>query len=115
MKAADLIRNKKKLEWRNWFVYLVLLVLLVIFSLLSDKFLHINNLITIGRQTAMTSMIAFGATFVITTGNIDLSVGSIVGLVGVTAAAAMQAGLGIVPASLIGIATGVVIGLIRGC
>lgn len=108
------VESNKKFEWRNWFVYFVLVGLIIVFSILSDKFLQMGNFATIGRQTAMTSLIAFGATFVITTGNIDLSVGSIVGLVGVASAAALRAGWGIAAASLVGIATGTVIGLVNG-
>ncbi len=108
------VESNKKFEWRNWFVYFVLVGLIIVFSILSDKFLQMGNFATIGRQTAMTSLIAFGATFVITTGNIDLSVGSIVGLVGVASAAALRAGWGIAAASFVGIATGTVIGLVNG-
>ncbi len=84
------------------------------FSLLSDKFFQLGNFASIGRQTAMTSLIAFGATFVITTGNIDLSAGSVVGLVGVTVAMALRSGLGVVGASLIGLGMGTLVGLLNG-
>lgn len=108
------LKAAKKFEWRDWFVFFILIGLIVVFSLLSDKFFQLENFASIGRQTAMTSLIAFGATFVITTGNIDLSVGSIVGLVGVTAAIALRAGAGVVAGSLVGIATGTLIGLLNG-
>lgn len=104
----------KKFEWRNWFVFFILGALFIVFALLSEKFFQLENFASIGRQTAMTSLIAFGATFVITTGNIDLSVGSIVGLVGVTAAMALRAGFGLVGASIVGLLTGTLIGLING-
>lgn len=106
--------GKKRFEWRNWFVYFVLVVLIIVFALLSKVFLTPANFESIGRQTAMVSIIAFGGTFVITSGNIDLSVGSIVGLVGVVAAMCMRAGLGIPLSSIMGILTGVGFGLVNG-
>lgn len=58
----------------------VLAVLLVFFSLQTDAFLSTNNLVNVARQVAPTVIVAVAMTFVITTGNIDLSVGSILGL-----------------------------------
>lgn len=58
----------------------VLAVLFVFFSLQTDAFLTSNNLVNVARQVAPTVIVAVGMTFVITTGNIDLSVGSILGL-----------------------------------
>ena len=106
--------NKKRFEWRNWFVYFVLIGLVVMFAVLNKVFLTADNFESIGRQTAMVSIIAFGATFVITTGNIDLSVGALVGLVGVVAAMCMRAGFGIPLSSVMGILTGVGFGFVNG-
>jgi simple sugar transport system permease protein len=58
----------------------VLAVLFVFFSVQTDAFLTTNNLVNVARQVAPTVVVAVAMTFVITTGNIDLSVGSIVGL-----------------------------------
>ena len=58
----------------------VLAVLFVFFSLQTDAFLTSNNLVNVARQVAPTVIVAVAMTFVITTGNIDLSVGSILGL-----------------------------------
>ena len=58
---------------------------------------------------------ALGMTAVILTGGIDLSVGSVMGLVGVVAGLVLQAGLLVVRwRSLVGLATGVVAGAING-
>lgn len=58
----------------------VFIVLFVFFSIRADAFLTVDNLVNIGRQIAPTVVVATLMTFVITTGAIDLSVGSIVGL-----------------------------------
>lgn len=106
--------EKRKFNWRNWFIFIVLIGLLIAFSLLHDSFFSLTNFQTIGRQTAMVSIIAFGATFVITAGQIDLSVGAILGLVGIVAATIMQAGGGPVLASTVGLLLGAGIGLANG-
>jgi len=111
---VDKALKTKSFEWRDWFVFFILFALVIMFSLLNDKFFQWGNFAAIGRQTAMTSLIAFGATFVITAGQIDLSVGSVVGLVGVVVAMALRSGLGVVEASIIGLAVGTVVGLVNG-
>lgn len=58
----------------------VFLILFVFFSLRADAFLTAGNLINVGRQIAPTVLVAMAMTLVITTGAIDLSVGSVVGL-----------------------------------
>lgn len=61
-------------------IFLVFVVLFVFFSVRADAFLTAENLVNVGRQIAPTVVVATLMTFVITTGAIDLSVGSIVGL-----------------------------------
>lgn len=61
----------------------VLIALVIIASLVSDVFLTVDNLLNILRQVTIFGIISFGLTFVLLTGNIDLSVGSIVSLISV--------------------------------
>ncbi|MGO8799038.1 MAG: ABC transporter permease [Roseiarcus sp.] len=58
----------------------ILLVALAILGLLNDRFLTIDNLLNQGRLMTEVGLIALPMTFIIITGGIDLSVGSIVGL-----------------------------------
>lgn len=114
-----MLQNKKsniinRYSWRNWFIYIVLMLLIITFSLLNKRFFSLTNFGVIGRQTAMVSLIAFGMTFVITAAQIDLSVGSIVGLVGVMATLSLHWGLGLLGASVVGILTGTLIGFTNG-
>lgn len=70
----------------------ILLVLVLGSTLLTEgRFLRVENLINVLRQVSLESVIAFGMTLVIVTGGIDLSVGSVVALAGVTAGLAMEA------------------------
>ncbi|WP_312871101.1 ABC transporter permease/substrate-binding protein [Streptomyces lonarensis] len=57
-----------------------LLVLLAAMALLSGDFLTTQNLLNVGVQAAVTAILAFGVTFVIVSGGIDLSVGSVAAL-----------------------------------
>ncbi|MEJ7697871.1 MAG: ABC transporter permease [Candidatus Limnocylindrales bacterium] len=61
-------------------ILVVFMVLFFYFSVQADAFLTAENLVNVGRQIAPTVVVATLMTFVITTGAIDLSVGSIVGL-----------------------------------
>ncbi len=63
--------------------FIALGVLIVIFSLLSDSFLTVTNLITMTKHVAINAVLALGMLLVILKGGIDLSVGSIVGLSGI--------------------------------
>jgi len=63
-----------------------LFALIVVFSLLNPNFLDPSNLFNVMRQVSITGLIALGMTFVILTGGIDLSVGSILALAGILAA-----------------------------
>ncbi|PCF96170.1 ABC transporter permease [Vreelandella nigrificans] len=60
-----------------------LILLFVVSSLASEYFLNTRNLTNVMRQVSYTGIIAIGMTFVIIAGGIDLSVGSMVALVGV--------------------------------
>ena len=65
---------------------LVLAVFVIALGLLHNSFLSASNLNVILLQVSTNALLAVGATFVILTGGIDLSVGSIVGLSGVVGA-----------------------------
>lgn len=70
--------------------FIALVVLIVIFSLLSDSFLTVPNLITMTRHVALNAILAIGMLFVILKGGIDLSIGSTIGLSGVVAGVLLQ-------------------------
>lgn len=72
---------------------LVLVVLLVVFSALAPEFLTANNLSILTKHVAITALLAIGMTFVVLTGGIDLSVGSIAGLGGMVAGYLLTQGI----------------------
>ena len=75
-------------------------------------FLGAINFSKLLQQTAVTGVLAVGMLMVIVSGNIDLSVGAVVGLAG--GIAAMTQGWGLVPCLLSAIAVGLIIGALQG-
>ncbi len=92
-----------------------LLVVILIFSILKPKFLDINNIFNLLRQASINGLLALGMTFVVLTGGIDLSVGSILGASGIFAAlVAQNQGIPWFVAVLIGLGVGLILGTING-
>ena len=60
--------------------FIALIVLIVVFSLLNSTFLTPANIVIMAKHVAINAILGIGMTFVILTGGIDLSVGSLVGL-----------------------------------
>jgi ribose transport system permease protein len=91
-----------------------LALLVTLLAILSPYFLTVSNLSNVLEQTSINAVVAVGMTFVILSGGIDLSVGSLVALSGVALAAALQGGLPLPIALLAGLATGSAAGLANG-
>ncbi len=114
-------KNRNKDEAMNFSTFYEKYGVLIIFILeilicfiISDKFLTPTNILNILRQIAMTGILAIGMTFVIITGGIDLSVGAIIAMTTVFTAAAVSAKLPLPMAVLIGLASGLSIGILNG-
>ncbi|WP_413991072.1 ABC transporter permease [Labrys okinawensis] len=73
--------------------FIALFAVLIFFSLAAPNFLSTANLILMSKHVALNAFLAMGMTFVIVTGGIDLSVGSIVGLCGMVAGGLILNGL----------------------
>ncbi|HEY9054661.1 MAG TPA: ABC transporter permease [Rectinemataceae bacterium] len=91
-------------------IYLVLFVITLAMSLANKSFLTLPNLINVARQVSINTIIAAGMTFIIITGGIDLSVGSLVALSSCVAMIVIDT----TGSSLLGILSGVLIGGIAG-
>jgi erythritol transport system permease protein len=70
-----------------------LIALVIVFGVLSPSFLTSGNLVILSKHVALNALLAIGMTFVILTGGIDLSVGSVAGLSGMMAGRLLQEGL----------------------
>jgi ribose/xylose/arabinose/galactoside ABC-type transport system permease subunit len=92
---------------------LVALVLLILFGALRyDNFLGAYNVLSVLRYNSMFALIALGMCFVIMTGGIDLSVGSVAAMASVVSA--LLSPYGLTPALLAGTAAGAAVGLVNG-
>jgi ribose transport system permease protein len=92
-----------------------LFALVAIFSLTNTAFLSVGNGMTVALQVTSIALLGIGATCVIITGGIDLSVGSVLALAGVVAALCVKEfGLPVWGGMLIGILTGSACGLANG-
>ncbi len=89
-------------------------LLAVVLSVLSPDFLTTNNLFTVLRQVSINGLIAFGMTFVILTGGIDLSVGAMLAFAGAITASLLACGHSVGLAVAAGIGIGAVLGLFNG-
>ncbi len=113
--AETLLKLKKNINISKCMVYIIFLVVLSLFAIfIGGSFFSLNNILNIIRQTAVASMIAVTMTFVIAIGEIDLSVGSTIGLSGLMAALVLQSTDNIPLAILAALAVGLVVGLING-
>jgi len=106
---------------------LFLLVLIIVLSILEPAFRTETNLFQVMRQISITGIIAVGMTFVILTGGIDLSVGSVLafsGIVGASAAKGTRSlisggvtdrgGVHVLYGALAAVGVGLAIGVIQG-
>lgn len=91
-----------------------LFMMLVFFSVTSEYFFTSYNFVTIALQTSVTGIMALGMTYVIITGGIDLSVGSILAFSGITVGMSIERGFPLVVAILLGIIAGSLCGAING-
>ena len=98
----------------EWVLLLVLLVECVGFGLAHPRFLTLDNGFEIARLAAEVGLLAFGLTFVIKTGGIDLSVGSLMGLVAVTLGGTWSLGLPVWLAAALALALGAAAGALHG-
>ena len=106
-----------QIPWRALTMVGALLVIWIVFALLTEegRFLTPRNLSLLARQMAVTSILAIGMVLVIVTGQIDLSVGAMAGLLGAVASmAVVYRGWPVPVAFAAGIGLGALAGLVQG-
>ena len=109
---------KIKLEYKEMLSklgpLLALIVLIIFVSILSPSFLSLTNLMNLMRQVSTNALIAFGMTFVIITGGIDLSVGSTLALSSAIMAGMIINGIDPLIAMTVSLIAGFVLGAVNG-
>ena len=110
------MRNLKfKNVIRQYGILIGLIGLIIVFSILSERFFTVSNMLIVMRQTSIVAFLAFGMTFVILGAGIDLSVGSVLAFSGAVTAGVMQNGsvfFGILAGLAVGAALGAFSGLV---
>jgi ribose transport system permease protein len=92
----------------------VVLFMIAFFGMAAPGFFTTGNFLNITLQGSVLLILAVGATLVILTEGIDLSPGSVLTLSGVTTVLALQRGLPVPAAVLVGVLTGVACGMVTG-
>ena len=93
---------------------LVLVGMVILFGIAAPHFLSTDNLLNVMQQSAINAILGIGLTFVIISGGIDLSVGSILALCGLVVADLLVAGHSIPVAIGAGLLVGLLCGVING-
>jgi ribose/xylose/arabinose/galactoside ABC-type transport system permease subunit len=107
------IRNIKNFLQR-YGLLAVILVIVVIMSLIKPVFLSSENILNVLRQVSINGILAIGITFVIMTGGIDLSIGSIVAVTAVLVGSFLEQGHNMVTAIAVGMAGALLFGIFNG-
>jgi ribose transport system permease protein len=94
--------------------FIGLLTLCLILWAATPHFLTVSNLLNVLEQTALNAVVAVGMTFVIISGGIDLSVGSVLAFAGIALARALEAGIPAPVAITLALAVGLSCGLANG-
>ena len=112
------IQTRSRVDWKNFAqqygLMISFILLCLALSILSDRFLTVNNLTNILRQSTINGIISVGMTLIILTRGIDLSVGSILALSAVITADMLQKGMPVYLAIPFGLLVGAGLGLISG-
>ena len=92
----------------------VIVIFMIVVSFMSEHFFTTINLLNVLQQASFVMILAFGMTFVLSTGGIDLSVGSTAGLSGGMVAWLLVQEVNILIAVIVALVLGVVIGIVNG-
>ena len=95
-------------------IVIALIILCTVFAIANSRFLSLANFMNIFQQVAVVAIAAFGMTWVILLGEIDLSVGSIIAVAGMVGAQSLALGTGFPAALLITIIAGAILGAVNG-
>jgi len=106
IKISNILMNNKAL--------FILLFLCICSAILSDTFLTGTNILNVIRQVSASAIVSVGFTCVIASGNFDLSVGYMLGMLGVIIALLSKTGMPFPAALLLGLLCGAVCGALNG-
>lgn len=114
------VKSKRYSEgWRSflqdWMILILFIALIIIFSIASPTFRNPENLLNVIRQASFIAIVAMGEFFVILTGNMDMSISSIIGLVSIFFAGfAVRMGMPVSVAIGLVMIMAIIVGIING-
>jgi ribose transport system permease protein len=100
--------------FQNLAVSAIFLVMCVVVALVEPKFLSLQNFSNVLMQVSSVIMVGSAVTMVLISGNLDLSVGGVGAMAGVLYAWLARDGMALLPAAIVAIAAGALIGLVNG-
>jgi ribose transport system permease protein len=92
----------------------VFLAVMIVFSILSPFFFTLDNFMKIGLYTAQMGVLSSGMTMALLSGGLDISVGSMMALVGMVCATQLSKEGGVVPTVFLGLGVGALCGIVNG-
>lgn len=99
----------------DYVIIYAVIALFIVLSFVANNFLTLNNIMNVLRQISMTAIIAIGTFFLMNTGALDISAGSLVGITGIIFSGAMvKFGIDPIPALLLTLIAGGILGAING-
>ena len=109
------LEKVRQVKWSNYVVYIGFVVVFLFFAITQTQyFLNVTNLTNIVVQAAPITVMAIGMVFVLSTGEIDLSIGSTVALSALTAGVVLQSTDQWWIAAAAGLAVGAIVGFVNG-
>src|ERR1700759_4836632 len=95
-------------------ILLALLIICALLTVTSSNFLTVQNLLNVGRQISLLGIMAIGMTFVLISREVDLSIGSIYAIAGLSSGMLIVHGWFLIPALGAGLLVGTAIGCLNG-
>lgn len=108
------MKNRFKNVERELTLLVALVAIVIVFTIINPIYISVLNISDIIEQSVIFGLMGIGMTFVIITGGIDLSVGSILALTAVTAAKLSSGGMNVVGVFVISILLSAVLGTANG-
>jgi ribose/xylose/arabinose/galactoside ABC-type transport system permease subunit len=105
--------KRKSIDWSRYGILFAWIVLILVFFTAQRNFLSVRNIFNILRQVSIVGICSVGMTFIILTGGMDLSAGSVIGITSVASALMMAGGMSPLLSVLASLLIGVVSGLIN--
>lgn len=111
--AASINNHRRQILWRDYTLLLSTVVLFAFFSVFARGFFTWSTFLTILRSMSIIAVLGLGLTFVITAGEIDLSIGTVPAMVGAILAALLDRGMSLVACIPIALGSAAILGVVN--